>query len=209
MNKLVSILLLALLTITAANAQNFEVGANSGVTFNKWTGNNVSNPFSERQNTDQLHTYTLALMKNTKKWQYGLSFLYSYDAYTYSYTFIGDYYYPSGIITQPPPMMVTAYTRDDAFRAFVKRKLTTGRFELYIGASAGDLLTHSAYTEYSETQKTNSSFVTAGTQAGATWFATKHIGINAEVSDEYLFTFNDAFKGQMVYRVTVGIRYRL
>jgi len=204
-------LLLTLLTINA-HAQNFEVGFNGGTVYNPSLSNNAA---IYGANKVTLSTYGISVIKNWKKWQYGLSFDYSSNNYKdklLNSPGIIDY----GAYVTIPVYPIIFYdwfniqAQHETFKFIANRIMSVKNFEMYLGAFVGDV--QSKYTareseSYEIVDKEN--LLTAGMQAGCTCYVTKHIGINAQAAGAYNFDIHDAVKGQVSYPLTFGIRYRL
>ncbi len=213
MKKFIFFSLLASLAIYA-NAQNFELGLNAGILVNSQIGN--MNPVTDfyRGPTE---AYTLKMLRTTKKWQYGLSaekreasysyvdldgrstamLVYVKNANKYWYSpYFANVYYP--------------------VKFLLNRVISLKRFQFYGGVSAGyifikDEQGHYAASDAFQLNKNGSYGYSACMQLGATYFCTKHIGINADLNADYMrFSEGPMNKFQaFAYPLTIGIRYKL
>ncbi len=199
---LLSILLLA---ATGINAQNFEVGVNAGmaVEYHNLGKNEANTNYS---------AYAIDAIYTRKAWQYGIDLGYRTHVFSGVSTFL-DMPIDNGgsvFVTKVPFHMED---REIPLKIFMNRQKSLGKFIVYGGLSMGYCSFHDKATLnwYGKdmSQYYDNNFALVGLQAGATWFATKHIGINAEVAGAYNFTFANVLRGDMSYPLTFGIRYRL
>ena len=209
MKKFIFFSLLASLAIHA-NAQNFELGLNAGILVNSQIGN--MNPVTDfyRGPTE---AYALKMLRTTKSWQYGLS-AEKREASYLCIPIYGCMAYPTHVNKDwYSPFFTNAYY---PIRFLLNRVLSVKRFQFYGGISAGyifikDAQGHYAAADALQLNKNGSYGYSAGMQLGATYFCTRHIGINADLNADYMhFSEGPMNKFQaFAYPLTIGIRYKL
>ena len=204
----------ALLITVSASAQKFEIGINGGLAFNSLlrgapqpsnTGNTPATAPAISIKGSYLH----------KKWQYGLSVDYRH-AYLQEAVPVMEVTWGTNGTFAPGSGFILMHQTFECIpvTAFVNRRFTYRRIEWYTGLSAGYTLIHPGSKLFgSDEQHTDIDHhgYTAALQGGATFFITKHIGINAEAAASYLYmTSGQAGATHMLaIPTTVGLRYRL
>ncbi len=220
--------IIAILVCAAAtaNAQKFEIGFNGGIGMNtnlKSAWHKYSVP-SEYQPFPFLPVLSVKGIYNHKLWQYGLSLEYRRVAYLQKDFKAVDLY------PQPTLLPGTCYEYFGPYRyiaigstpvipvkIFVNRKIKLHRFETYAGLSAGYLFIENSHRKFhinleSMTPNNNGyNALSVGVQAGTTYFLTKRLGLNAEMTGDYLrFHSLNYIPVQMFsFPLSAGICYKL
>jgi len=147
-------------------------------------------------------------MLSYTKWQYGVEADYRQLSYLSSAS--------SFYVLQANPSYNTVFISRKAipFIAFVNRKITISHFEPYAGISVGYLLATQCDDPYALADvyynHVVGNGVTGGVQAGATYFITNHLGINAEIKGDFMWlTLGAATYKLFDFPAMVGIRYKL
>jgi hypothetical protein len=193
---LLCLLLLPLLSV----AQKYEIGLNGGVAPNSIFHVNTAYTEPLKPNA-ALTNFSAKFAFNHKCWQLGLAIDYRKlrENYIDWRLFPGPGWSDNNVsqtITKAPVIL------------FANRKLTLGRIESYAGLSAGYVLGHLDY--FAPFDNSNGGGYAIGAQAGASWFVTKHVGINAEVGVDYIHLINDVNVSYVFsYPLMIGVRYRL
>lgn len=207
------ILIMFVFVTTSLFAQKFEIGVNGGIGYN--TTPAISETYTSVNSSAQAPPASVAgmlkLAYNYKKWQFGIEAGYI----NLTYKFWGKQYY---IINS---QIVELYNQPEKgtlgnpaipVKLFTDRKIVFKHSEIYGGISAGYVLLTNGFIPPAEFNQVvpskHGNGFTAGIQAGATYFVTKHIGINAEFQGNYMALSLDGTKYNLFeFPETLGIRY--
>lgn len=198
MKNLVLIAIATALSLQA-NAQKIELGANVGGNFScSPPVNNFSPDISIK-----------AAYNINKHLQAGISSSVHSQAYEITYDMSWWENYPRFRYT-PGSVAV------NSIKAFVNAKQQVGKTILYAGLSGGYVMALHRREYYINERPGNG--YTVGAQAGATFYVTKKLGINAELGANYInmwgdgdFSRNEAHTHLSAFNfpATVGIRYNI
>lgn len=212
-----------LLSILApgASAQNFEFGINGGIVFNSlrdgYFGDTYAS-FSEYRSS----AVSAKAMYTTHKYQIGvavtkMTFLYN-AVYSRQYSHTGGLSTPIQHLGGFGVLAASSQFTDHEMplTLFINRVLSFKKLEAYGGLSVAYRLNKI------KQEQDNSSLWTAplliksknrwgaGIHIGASYFITKHFGINAEVACEYAnYPMGPLDNNTFSYPVTLGVRYKL
>ncbi len=203
-----------------AIAQKLEFGLNVGVVKNSLPSDFTSDPIFGPSRGLINPTGNIKGMLNLHHWQLGMSV----GAMRLSYKMYDPreaYFNGANINYNIPPASyagngykVLLANPAVGFRLFFNRIVAVKRFKLYGGTGLGylDIINKKQFND-DKTFRDNTGGVgfSAGLQVGATYYASKHIGFNAEVAGDYLqlgVMPNSVGKFVSVFPFTAGIRYR-
>ena len=211
MKKSFLAILLSALAATAS-AQNFEFGLNGGLAnytvHNVYEGSSYQD-FNHFQSSIVSTVMSLQAMYLFKNYQVGIAI----ESNTLSYKSIVRPDIPIGFELFP----VFQYTdHQTPVKLFINRVFKFKKLEAYGGLSAEYIFTKNQSkiiappSPANEQTTQNTTRLAGALQAGATYFITKHIGINAEVAGEYNnFPAGTLDKNIFSVPVTLGVRYKL
>ena len=183
-------------------AQNFELGLNADLAdysvhniYSKGVYNNVT----LYQSSVIAVPLSASVLYNYKKFQFGAAI----ETSTINYK---SRYQPDfGIL---PYITLNNRVHETPVKLFANKLLHFKKIEGYVGLSGLYNFLKSAGNEFVQTSHTSS--IGFGAQAGATYFISKHIGLNAEISGRSNnFPAGPLDKNIITVPVTIGFRYKL
>jgi hypothetical protein len=210
------IFLILLLLVTTSSFGQFEIGLNGGVNYNTVPTFSEGYPIAINAASPSALSgaLTLQVMYNYKKWKFGVEA----DRLNLSFKCALNHFYfiDSQLVEITSANKVTATLGNPAvpLKVFAERKFAFRKLELYAGISAGYVFLSKCYLpqpEYSSYLPPNKGHgITMGLRIGATHFFTKRIGINGELSADYmnLHVYSGVYK-VFTFPATLGIRYKL
>jgi hypothetical protein len=231
-------ILLSVMTLCAAitmQAQKLEIGLNGGIGFNSdiRMASKYMHVFTEETPANSGPAFSLSGANNIGKWQAGLSVDRRSATYR-TYDFRGSICYgvPANMTAQQwedfqKEIARTTYhvtysaTTYYPVQLFVNRKISLHRFGLSAGVTGGYIFIPNLKNSndgYAVTPETRDPFnkngfygYCAGMQAGCTYCVSKHIGISAGVSANYLRFHQGAGSQSYMYSypITAGVTYKL
>jgi len=216
--KPIILTVIACITIGTSYAQKWEIGLNGGIAWNTKPTINEIIANNYKSSSDCNAIGTLKLIYNFKKWQTGISvsatqinYLLGYDVWLDPTSNISSPIFDTWVLYNiGKPLIPITF--------LINRRYKFNKLEPYFGLSAGLVFarTDHKYTlspaynqEHFFYSSTNSNGFTTGLQIGSTYYFKKHIGINAELSANYLYVKSgDVNYKLFVFPATIGIRYR-
>lgn len=209
------LLFLFLSVATTGFAQKLELGISGGAVWNTTPLINDIHSNNYRSSGAQNNFGSLKLMYNFKKWQVGIAISQTQLSYQLGYSVWMEQsgsnilnYWQSYNVGKP---LIPA-------TVFVNRKYAFKKNEPYWGISAGyvyarteeNTLNPTYNEEHFFTSADRGNGFTTGLQIGNTYYFKKHIGINAELSANYIsLRSGDVNYKLFIFPLTFGIRYRI
>jgi hypothetical protein len=204
---LLSVLILA---ATSLHAQHFQIGIDGGAVYGSKPAI-VGEQFDNNQH--RFIAGGIRAMYDCHHWQCGVSIGYRTNSFSGSFHFYGD-----DFSTLPPPdpkpIKFSVSQKEIPLRLFINRKIAFKRLETYIGPFIGytfavDKIVVSVPNEPYPTY--HHDWLVGGVQVGATYFVTKRLGINVELSGEYNVRSGSKKDEYAKYSfpATLGIRCKL
>lgn len=188
-----------------ANAQKIELGANVGGNFSSsQSASHFSPDFSLK-----------AAYNISRLLQVGISSSVHWQACEINYTAL---YFEDNLSGPPVDIQMKDSRAVSSIKAFVNARQHMGKTVLYTGFSGGYVTAFPRYEFFASTWKGLRSGYTVGGQAGATFYITGKLGINAELSANYINMNGDNDYNSDKSRtrlsgwnfpVSVGIRYNI
>lgn len=220
MKKKFVLVVLALFTIANVYAQKFEAGLNGGRVY-AWT----ESPYVPgHYGQGRLSSVSMGLIRAYRKFSLGFSVTWQHSRNTYKeqYIFPANDSFVGGYCVVGPMLDYTKVTVNVIPVSLQADKLfVVGRCEMYVGVVAGGGIFFSKAShvyipseeEYNNTTRDNDFSYFMGLHAGGTWFVTKRVGVNVDVTGEkYDFIPPPGSVGRLntyYSLVTAGIRYKL
>jgi hypothetical protein len=205
----------ALLLVQTASAQKIEFGANGGISYN--TAPQVYTQGAEAYVNRKASELTLAGSIEAKyirhAWEYGVKVEYRELSYQEQPLFwLLNQYLPMGI---GPVDYNKADIAKPAIpvKLFVNRRVNFHRLETYGGLSGGFVFVTNSHDPNFSTgyeKRINGAGYCLGLQIGGTYFVSKHIGVNAEISADYMnLTAEHNNYRLLACLPSLGVRYKL
>lgn len=236
----------ALVTVVLAianilHAQKIELGLNAGISFAGKTINLSSdriNIIEDQNSSTYSQTLSIKGIYHFKKWHAGLSVDYRCATYRLYYNNSGAIIcYASSPYENKSHVNIHQNRPYYPIRLFANKEITIKHIELYTGLSVGyvfmsgqyrwlsDLSVPGTHTDV-ESRQQHADFIinrrlfgiSAGAQAGCTWYFSERMGLNAEIFADYILLRQEnfgvyngysAYTGMLSIPVTMGIRYKL
>jgi hypothetical protein len=203
MKKLLSAALL-LLTVPVY-AQHFEAGISGGVVKNSlhnvWFGSNNFDDFTYFQSSVITPIVTVKVIYVSKYYQLGI------DAGCRTLFFKNHEYIKYDVITYQTT------NNDLPVKLFLNRRLCFKHIDVYGGIYGAYIINHSHKQNTiipGDVYNQHDNRLAAGLQIGATYFITKHVGINAEVSIEHNnYPSGPLDNNKFSFPVSLSLRYRI
>ncbi len=204
-------ILIALLALscTTARAQKIEIGANFGGLYNPTLHGKGSTPVAREEKTVKASPlFNLKGSYNNGNWQMGMSVGVNTISGQYRlWDMMTIHEGPSFAYQMYDPRYEITYIQ---YLAFLNRKVTVGKFAMYGGVSFGGterIMTAGEWSDVTSIKNATGlrpAYVVA-MQAGGRYAVTKHIGINAEISANYMNLGNKLYI--LSYPVAAGVSY--
>lgn len=204
---------IAVLAFNTTFAQKWELGLNGGIVWNTLPSYIEKTEYTAPSKLSLMGN--VKLMRNFKKWQVGLSVSAMQLTYINKMQFwledmstpFSEEPFGDKVVMANPAVPVTL---------FVNRKVDFKRVELYGGLSAGYVYLSQRIKYFTgatfQTYHNTGSGYTIGAQLGGTYYITRHIGLNGELSAAYLqLCMKNDYIGTYhvwAFPATLGIRYR-